>query len=353
MLFRSEQKSRLFRSFEQAESDTSRKFGGTGLGLAISKRIVEMMGGNIWVESEAGKGSKFIFTVLLEHDAKGEKPLPDEGMNWKDSRIFVVDEDPEILGFFTSFSKIRGISCEVAKSGEEAVERLEKDDKYNIYFIDWELPDMTGVKLVQKIRSKIANKPVVLIHLSMDWQVIEDQARDAGIDKFLPKPLFPSAAVDMINECVGIYNPIRQDNKFNNSNDFSAYSILLAEDIEINREIVLALLEPTLLNVECAENGVRALSLFAAAPEKYDLIFMDIQMPDMDGFEATRNIRALDIPQAKTIPIIAMTANVFHEDIEKCLEAGMDSHVGKPLDFDEVINQLQRYLPEAKNRLNK
>ena len=339
-----EQRLRLFRSFEQAEIDTSRRFGGTGLGLAISKRIVELMGGDIWVESELGVGSKFTFTVLLRRDTQEIIPEPDESMNLKNIRIFVVDHEPEILSFFTDFSENRGITCTVAETAEEALSALERNDQYDICFLDWGLLNSNGIELAQGIKAKLAEKPVIIISSSIDWQVIEGEAQTAGIDKFLPKPLFPSATVNMINECIGVERAVGQDNKRTNVDDFSGYSVLLAEDIEINREIVIALLEPTQLNIISAENGVQAIELFAVAPEKYDLIFMDIQMPEMDGYEATLNIRALDIPQAKTVPIIAMTANVFREDIEKCLEAGMNGHVGKPLDIDEVTTQLRKYL---------
>ena len=210
-----EQKMRLFRPFEQADSGMSRKFGGTGLGLAISKRIVELMDGKIWVDSQPGVGSKFTFTVLLERDETVLKRLQDGNTGEKSDRQF---------------------------------------------------------------------------------------------------------------------------------EDFSGRFILLAEDMEINREIVQTLLEPTKLTVECAHNGIQALQMFKATPEKYDMIFMDVQMPEMDGYATTRTIRALDIPKAKTIPIVAMTANVFREDVEKCFEAGMNGHIGKPIDMDDVIGHLRRYL---------
>ena len=320
--------------------------------VTIIKRIIELMGGNIWVESEPGKGSKFIFTVLLKHDAKKKKFVFNRDVNWKNIRIFVVDDDPEILEFFTVISEIWGIACAVAASGEEALEALEKEDEYDIYFLGWELRGMNGIELTQKIQGKASHKPVVIIFSSVDWHIMKDEVCTTGIVKFLSKPLFPSAIADIINECIGIPNAMKQDNKSNYIDDFSGYSILLVEDVEINREIVLALLEPTFINVECAENGIQALDIFSMAPEKYDLIFMDIQMPEMDGYETTRNIRVLDIPQAKTIPIIAMTANVFREDIEKCLDAGMNGHVGKPLDFNEVTSQLRRYLHSPKDELN-
>jgi signal transduction histidine kinase len=216
-----EQQARLFQAFQQAESSTTRKFGGTGLGLAISKRIIEMMDGKIWVESEPNQGATFIFTVRLAHAAAAQR--------------------------------------QGAASG--------------------------GVK-----------------------------GKDAPAERA----------------------------------SFAGHCVLLAEDVELNREIVLALLEPTGLAVDCAENGAVAVRMFSADPERYGMILMDVQMPEMDGYEATRRIRALDAPQAGQIPIVAITANVFREDIDNCLAAGMNDHVGKPLNFDEVLEKLRTYLPDAK-----
>ena len=339
-----EQKKRLFRSFEQAEADTSRKFGGTGLGLAISKRIVELMGGKIRVESEPGNGSKFIFTVLLKRDTKENKRALIAGTGGSSLRIFVADDETEICSFFTAFSENRGISCTTAANGEEALAALERDETYDVCFLDWLLPGIDGAAFAQKVREKSDAPAIVIIYSSADWAEIEEKALAADIDKFLLKPLLPSAVVDMINICTGVGKSAGQESELSCADDFSGYSILLAEDIEINREIVLALLEPMFLQIDCAENGAQAVKQFMEEPEKYSLIFMDVQMPEMDGFEATRAIRALDLPLAKTIPIIAMTANVFREDIEKCMEVGMNGHVGKPLDFDEVLAQIRRYL---------
>jgi len=352
-----EQKTRLFQAFEQAENDTSRKFGGTGLGLAISKRIVELMGGKIWVESEPGKGTKFIFTILLKQDTQEEMSLPDEKENWKNIRIFVVDDEPEILKFFTALSENYGLACTCAANNEDALKTLDENDEYDIYFLDWGLQYTNGkltpdsesrdpfrIELVQKIQATAVQKPIVITFSSIDWHLIEDEARTTGIDNFLSKPLFPSDVIGMINKCLGIGSTTGPDNKFEDTGDFSGYSILIVDDVDINREIMLNLLEPTHLNVDCAENGAQALNFFISAPEKYDLIFMDIQMPEMDGYEATRRIRAFEAERDKQIPIIAMTANVFHEDINKCLETGMNGHVGKPIDFTEVISQLRKYL---------
>jgi len=339
-----EQQTRLFKSFEQAEVSTTRKYGGTGLGLAITKRIVELMDGEIWVESEFGKGSKFIFTFLMKRGEAMNRHLLDESVNWENIRIFVVDDEPEIREFFTVVSENIGVSCTVAASGEEAAEMIERDDNYNIYFIDWKLPGMDGIEFAKRIQSKHAHNSIVTIFSSVDWNVIEDEAKSAGVDKFLPKPLFPSIIVDVINTCIHTKSGAKPDAVRAAAADFTGYTILLADDVEINREIVLALLEPTGLKVECAEDGSEAVAMFRKTPERYDMVFMDIQMPEMDGYEATRLIRGLGCPGAETVPIIAMTANVFREDIEKCIEAGMNGHIGKPIDLDEVIGELKKYL---------
>jgi CheY-like chemotaxis protein len=189
-----------------------------------------------------------------------------------------------------------------------------------------------------------------------DLNAIEDEARTAGVDKFLPKPLFPSAIADLINECLGVKNLTPQDGGDPKVMDsFTGRRLLLAEDVEINREIVMILLEPTGMEIDCAENGAEALKIYSEKPDHYDLILMDIQMPEMDGYEATRRIRALEsklrekgtLRKPEGIPILAMTANVFREDIERCLAAGMNGHVGKPLNLEEVLVSLRKYLPQG------
>jgi len=342
-----EQQARLFNPFEQADSSTARKYGGTGLGLAITKRILELMGGSISVSSKLGIGSTFTFTV------KAEKPGEDMlkllrisgGSKINDIRILVVDDDEDILEYFIDIAMRLKIPCDTAINGEEAIKLIESGRKYDIYFVDWQMPGIDGIELSKKIHEIKKDDPVIIMISSVQWHDIAQAAKDAGINGFLPKPIFPSDIITCINNSFGvdILNESNR-NKSDNIDSFWGYRVLLVEDIEINREIVMALLEPTLVEIDCAENGAEALRMYLEDPENYNIIFMDIQMPVMDGYDATRQIREQVTPNAKTIPIIAMTANVFMEDVDQCLNAGMDDHIGKPLDFDAVLRILRRHL---------
>jgi CheY-like chemotaxis protein len=344
-----EQQKRLFSSFQQAESSTTRKFGGSGLGLAISKSIVEMMGGKIWIESELGKGATFIFTVKMKRGTDKEQGFLAPGLNLNDVRIMAIDDDPDVLEYFEEITQGLGLSCETAKNGEEALKLVEQNGAYHIYFVDWKMPDMNGIQLTRELKKRYPEKTIVIMIYAFEWSMIAEEAKQAGVDKFLSKPLFPSSIADVVNECLGVDRK-KMEEAADITGIFAGRRILLAEDVEINREIVQALLEPTQLEIDCAENGREAVRMFTEAPDKYDLIFMDVQMPEMDGCEATQRIRAIEADlqknnsgQPKRVPIVAMSANVFREDIQKCLDAGMDSHVGKPLDFDEVIKRLRHY----------
>jgi signal transduction histidine kinase/DNA-binding response OmpR family regulator len=340
-----EQKERIFDSFEQAESSTTRKYGGTGLGLAISKRIVEMMNGSIWVESEPGKGSTFFFTIQLQRGKNEQHTLLSDDINLGNLRILTVDDDPDILTYFLDIAQGFGITCDAAISGEKALDLINKKNGYHIYFIDWRMPDMDGIRLAREIKARASEHPVVIMISAAEWSAVAEEAKKAGVDKFLSKPLFPSTIAEVINECLGVdKNHVEKSQSADIAGIFAGRRILLVEDVEINREIVLTLLEPTKLEINCAENGAEAVRMFGEAPKKYDMIFMDIQMPVMDGYDATRHIREMDVHEAKDVPIVAMTANVFKEDIERCLEAGMNDHVGKPIDFEEVLNRLRKYL---------
>ncbi|MDR2741982.1 MAG: response regulator [Treponema sp.] len=358
-----EQQRRLFNSFEQADSGTARKFGGTGLGLAISRRIVEMMGGHIRVESEPGKGSSFIFTVKLKRGRDERDGFLNAGVNWENLRTMIVDDDPDICDYFKLISEQFNFSCITTLSGEDALRIIGETGPYDIYFIDWRMPGINGIELSRMIKQQNLGNAVVIMISAAEWHSIEKDARKAGVDKFLSKPLFPSVIADCINECIGITQPGSEEAETKHRDDFTGRRVLLAEDVEINREIVLTLLEPTGLKIDCAENGVQAVEMFKADPEAYDIIFMDVQMPEMDGYEATRQIRNFEasmrspapdllkeepwqlLKYPRRVPIIAMTANVFKEDIQKSRDAGMNGHIGKPLDMEEVLSKLRKYLP--------
>ena len=339
-----EQQRKLFQSFQQAESSTSRKYGGTGLGLVISKEIVEMMGGTVWVESALGEGSKFAFTVRLKQGGVCARRALGPEIDKNNARFLVMDAEERVRDFFIELAAELGVSCGIASSAADALGLMDENG-CGIYFLDWRMlsaKDADAEKLLEKTIS--SKTPAVIMIPSILLNEVESIAKRAGTDKFLSKPLFASSVIDSANECLG-EGPREDEAGDDTDGIFAGRHILLAEDVEINREIVLALLEPTLITIDCAKNGLEAVRLFGEAPETYDAIFMDIQMPEMDGYGATRAIRALGAKNSETIPIIAMTANVFKEDVENCIEAGMNDHVGKPLDFEEVISRLKKYLP--------
>jgi signal transduction histidine kinase/DNA-binding response OmpR family regulator len=358
-----EQKAKLFGSFQQADSSISRRFGGTGLGLAISKRIVEMMGGGIWAHSKLNEGSTFGFTFQVRRGAETRKSLLKERVNRGKLRILAVDDDEDARYCLADFLSLFSLQGDIAAGGDEALDIIQNKGPYDIYFVDWRMPGMDGIELSRRIRAgegeNASRRSAIILISSGEWSAIEDEATKAGVDRFLSKPLLPSSMADIINDCLEAGDDQEGESAVVHDN-FRGFRLLLAEDIEINREIVLALLEPTELTIDCAENGVEALDKFSKNPDAYDMIFMDVQMPEMDGYEATRRIRGFENGSgaegtgsqasargAKHVPIVAMTANVFRQDIEQCLAAGMDDHVSKPLNFDEVLVKLRKYLPRG------
>ncbi|MCL2077550.1 MAG: transporter substrate-binding domain-containing protein [Oscillospiraceae bacterium] len=343
------QQQRLFLAFEQADRETSHRFGGTGLGLVISKRIIELMGGNIFVESEVGKGARFCFTVKARRGEKNVRSLLTPDVNWEDVRILVADNTAEARSQFEGIFSRLGLKCDVTSDGAEVIRMIEKHGNYDMCFIDNSLPDIDGAELAKQIKSLCAddNEPTVaVITAGMQWEQTKTRAESAEVNKYLPKPVFSFMIIDALNGCLTQY--CSQDKDYiNNDGVFVGRRMLLAEDIEINREILTLLLENTGIIIDYAENGREALGMVTATPDKYDVVFMDVQMPVMDGLEATREIRALpEITEREggRLPIIALTANVFKDDIEACLAAGMDDHLGKPFDVDKVFEKLRKFL---------
>ena len=347
-----EKRKKLFRSFEQGDSGVSRKYGGTGLGLSISKNIVEMMGGSINIESEIDKGSTFKFTLWvdkLNDYSVSKNSTISSGLS--NIRLLVVDSSYDTLEYFKLLvGKMNAsIICDTANSGAEALEIIHNAaDCYHIIFADWNMPDMAGLELIKNMQNSCCNSNIVVITSSGEREVVEAQAADAGISTFLPKPLFASNLLDCINSLLYSISDLPEHNLQNENapekDIFKDLNLLLVEDVEINREIACSILEETGINIQCAEDGEIAFSAFSANPDAFDIILMDVQMPVVDGLEATRRIRAMNLDKAKQIPIIAMTANVFKKDIDLCIESGMNSHLGKPISIEELMSTLKRYL---------
>lgn len=341
-----EQQMRVFKSFEQAEGSTTRKYGGTGLGLSISKNLVELMGGEIWVKSEEGKGATFSFTVRAAVGSRRNiRALPD-GPEWGNFSLLLVCGNAKVLEYFSGMMEKLGLESESASSGEEAVALMHERGGYDLFFVDWRIGDIDGVELARQIKDWDTDQKVVLLATPAEWDKLLANGKIVSADKILSKPILPSAITACIAECLAPERQAEQDDTLEggSGDDYSGRIILLAEDVEVNREILLALLEDTGVTIDCAENGAEAVSMFRENPGRYEMVFMDVQMPEMDGYEATRVIRAMEVSGAKEIPIVAMTANVFREDVEACRQAGMNDHVGKPLNLEEVLDKLRRYL---------
>jgi signal transduction histidine kinase/DNA-binding response OmpR family regulator len=346
-----ENQARLFHSFHRNASNASGKFGKSGIGLAISRHLVELMGGRIWVDSELGMGATFGFTFPARRGDESENKLLSNNSYWANKRALVVDDAPNTLVYFRNEAPRLSISCDVVLSGEAALEQIGKNDPYDICFIDWKMPGMNGIETAARIRELGAGKPSIVLMISAaEWKLAEEDAKKAGVERYIQKPLFRSDIIDCLIGCFGP-KPAEGARAHVKKDDFSGFRVLLVEDMEINREIVLAFLEPTGLEIECAQNGKTAVKMVMGAEKPYDLIFMDLQMPEMNGFEATFRIRQFEEGRygrsagtAKQTPIIAMTASVFHDDIEKCLEKGMNDHLGLPMDVEEVLKKLRFYL---------
>ena len=331
----------IFEEFSREESSTVSGIQGTGLGMSITKNIVDLMGGTIALTSEPGKGTEFIVTLCFTRS--GQKAEPKQLPQLEGLRALVADDDTNTcLNVSTMLSKI-GMRPEWTISGKEAVIRtkyaVEQGDEFSVYIIDWLIPDMNGIEIVRQIRKVIGNRCPIIILTAYDWADIEDEARAAGVTAFCEKPLFLSELRRVLAE------PFRAEPASNPAQptaaDLKGKKLLLVEDNELNREIALEILKEAGFVVDTAEDGAVAVQkIKQAAPGQYDLILMDIQMPNLDGYEATRQIRALPDAEKANIPIFAMTANAFEEDRQNALAAGMNGHIAKPLDVPHLLRVL-------------
>jgi len=335
----------IFEPFEREASATKSGIQGTGLGMSITRNIVEMMGGVINVQSEKNKGSEFQVKLSLRlQDVRKNTELIQE---LEGLRALVVDDDCDSCESVVKLLEQLGLRAEWTTSGKEAVHRAKsasrQNDSYHTYIIDWQMPELSGIETARRIRATIGQEAPIIILTAYDWTDIEEEAREAGITAFCAKPLFMS---DLKSALLVANNLIeKEETRSWTEADFSGRRILLVEDNELNREIAEAILEETGFTVESAPDGTDAVAMVRQSePHYYDAILMDVQMPVMDGYEATRTIRALPREDAENIPIIAMTANAMEEDKEAALKNGMNDHIAKPLDIDLFLSVLGKYI---------
>ncbi len=336
----------IFEPFERESSTTRTGIQGTGLGMAITRNIVEMMNGIISVKSETGKGSEFTveLTLKLQDIEKNSEQLKElDGL-----RALVVDDDFNVCDSVSKMLKHIGMRSEWTTSGREAVYRAksanEEGDPYHTYIIDWQMPETSGVETARRIRSVAGKDEPIIILTAYDWTDIEDEAKEAGITAFCAKPLFMSDLKSALLAANNLSDSEEQAASWTLA-DFSGKRVLLVEDIEMNREIAQIILEEAGFVVESAPDGTDAVAMVEASEENYyDIVLMDVQMPVMNGYEATRTIRNMARNDVKSLPIIAMTANALEEDKEAALKNGMNAHIAKPLDMDIFINVLKQFL---------
>ena len=341
---------KIFSPFERERTSTVSRTQGTGLGMAITKNIVDMMGGTIEVQTEQGKGTEFIvrlpFRTQPEHQ-RTEKIAELEGL-----KALVVDDDFNTCDSVTKMLVRVGMRSEWTLSGKEAVLRarqsMELGDAFHAYIIDWRLPDMNGIEVTRQIRSLGDDTPIIILTV-YDWSDIEAEARAAGVTAFCAKPLFMSDIRETLMTAIGQSQSEPEDSVLPAAgSDFRGRCILLVEDNELNREIAVELLNEYGFLIDSAENGAEAVEKVKnSEPGNYDLVLMDVQMPVMNGYEATKQIRALDDPALAGITILAMTANAFDEDRKKALKCGMDGFLSKPIVIEELISTLQKNLDQV------
>ena len=341
---------KIFTPFEQQDASISKKYGGTGLGLSISKQLSEMMGGSIHVDSKEGVGTTFIVEIPFTV-AASEEALEMNHADFSKMRALIVDADQEAGKYAKQLLKQLKIKADLVENGEKALRQLSvrKGGSYEYHFclIAEYLPDMDGVELTRNIRQQNGEQPLVMISTIYSTTEIVDKARTAGANEVVEQPLFQSTLIDFLMEKVE--KKEEQVRVSNSHADFTGLHVLLAEDNEMNMEIAEDILLRANLRVSKAVNGKEAYDKFIVSPPgTYQAILMDIQMPEMDGYEATQAIRNTSHPEAKSVPIIALTANAFNEDVQMALDAGMNGHIAKPIDINELYSMLEKVMSKNK-----
>ena len=336
----------MYRPFSRQTDSRVNSIQGTGLGLAITRQMVELMNGTIDCQSEPGKGTSFTITLDLPIAEKQLEEMRIDGID-----ILIADDDPILLETAADTLKSLGIRPEQANTGMDALEmirrRHEAGNDYSVVILDWKMPDLDGIETIRRIRAEVRAPIPILLTSAYDWSDIEEEAKEAGANGFIGKPLFRSGLYEKINEVLG--TGVKATEPADDYSDLAGMKILIAEDNDINWEIISTILGMLGVTSERAENGRICVNKMAEAAEgSYDLIFMDVQMPEMNGLDATRQIRKLDNRWAASIPIIAMTADAFSENVAECLQAGMNGHIAKPIDLKIVIKEIRRIKEEKK-----
>ena len=342
----------IFDPFTREETKITHEIQGTGLGMAITKSLVDLMGGTIRVESLLGEGSTF--TVELELRIQEKEDDPEFWKEHKVVKMIVADDDEEICrGIVKAMSRV-GVIADYATDGESAVrmmrEHREAGQPYDLILLDWQMPNLNGLETARLIRKNYSDKIPILLLTAYDWSDIEEEAREIGIDHFMPKPFFMSTFKEAVRRVMGS----QKREQSSQTDVVRDKHILVVDDIEVNRIILVKILTTLGASCDVAGNGREALEAFEKSqPGDYDLILMDIQMPVMDGYEATRSIRASSHPSAKTVPIIAMTANAFVDDVREAIESGMDAHIAKPVQIDNLKDTIRKVLDSRSEQIGK
>ena len=334
---------KMYEPFSRQTDSRVNAISGTGLGLAITKQMIDLMNGTIDCQSEAGKGTTF--TVKLEITIADRQM---EEMKLPPIRVLIADDDEVLLETAKDTLSSIGVKADTARSGAEAIQMISDSADYQVMILDWKMPDMDGIEVTRRLRKEVHNDIPVILISAYDYSDIESAAKEAGISGYICKPLFSSTLYNKINEVLGNKSaPVNPDSDLE---DFTGMRILVAEDNDINWEIISNILEMHGIETERAENGQLVLDRINDKEKAgFDLIFMDIQMPVMNGLNATKAIRSLDDPEIANIPIIAMTADAFSENVSECLAAGMNGHISKPIDIKLVMKEIRKIREEKQN----